>query len=178
MPDEDQLSLRQADQIRGDLYGIQDDIDFIKVQLAHLPTRNEVWRAAMLGMIGGALAAVTLIEGVRRSVALGHADVLEPHRDRLALRDCLHSHTRVIMSEETRNPDANVFLLAECIAAIKAAVAEERARCAAIVRSRAGDLVEIIAQAIERDEPPQSEKPPTRETIDPEFSKDWRDAVF
>ena len=47
-----------------------------------------------------------------------------------------------------------------------------------IVRSRAGDLVEIIAQAIERDEPPQSEKPPTRETIDPEFSKDWRDAVF
>jgi hypothetical protein len=82
------------------------------------------------------------------------------------------------MIEETRNPDANVFLLAECIAAIKAAVAEERARCAAIVRSRAGDLVEIIAQAIERDEPPQSEKPPTRETIDPEFSKDWRDAVF
>jgi hypothetical protein len=62
MPDEDQLSLRQADQIRGDLYGIQDDIDFIKVQLAHLPTRNEVWRAAMLGMIGGAVAAVTLIE--------------------------------------------------------------------------------------------------------------------
>jgi len=81
------------------------------------------------------------------------------------------------MSEETRNPDANVFLRAECIAAIKVAVAEERARCAAIVRSRAGDLVEIIAQ-IERDETPQSEKPPTRETIDPEFSKDWRDAVF
>ena len=62
MPDEDQLSLRQADQIRDDLYGIQDDIDFIKVQLGHLPTRNEVWRAAMLGMIGGAVAAVTLIE--------------------------------------------------------------------------------------------------------------------
>jgi hypothetical protein len=67
-PDEDQLSLRQADQIRGDLYAIQDDLDFIKVQLAHLPTRNEVWRAAMLGMLGmlgGAVAAVTLIE--RRS---------------------------------------------------------------------------------------------------------------
>jgi hypothetical protein len=39
MPDEDQLSLRQADQIRGDLYGIQDDLDFIKVQLARLPIR-------------------------------------------------------------------------------------------------------------------------------------------
>jgi hypothetical protein len=49
--------LRQADQIRGDLYGIQDDLDFIKVQLSHLPTRNEVWRAAMLGMLGGAVAA-------------------------------------------------------------------------------------------------------------------------
>ena len=67
MPDEDQLSLRQADQIRSDLYGIQDDLDFIKVQLSHLPTRNEVWRAAMLGMIGGAVAAVTLIEAFSRA---------------------------------------------------------------------------------------------------------------
>src|SRR5437773_5654105 len=67
MPDKDQLSLRQADQIRGDLYGIQDDLDFIKVQLAQLPTRNEVWRAAMLGMIGGAVAAVTVIDAFSRS---------------------------------------------------------------------------------------------------------------
>jgi hypothetical protein len=59
--------LRQADQIRGDLYALQDDLDFIKVQLAYLPTRNEVWRAAMLGMIGGAVAAVTLIEAFSRS---------------------------------------------------------------------------------------------------------------
>src|ERR1700732_917062 len=58
-PDEEQLSLRQADQIRGDLYGLQDDLDFIRVQLLRLPTRNEVWRAAMLGMLGGAVAAVT-----------------------------------------------------------------------------------------------------------------------
>jgi hypothetical protein len=67
MPDEDQLSLRQADQIRGDLYGIQDDIDLIKHQLARLPTKNEVWRAAMLGMLGGAVAAVTLIEAFARA---------------------------------------------------------------------------------------------------------------
>jgi hypothetical protein len=67
MPDEDQLSLRQADQIRGDLYAIQDDLDFIKVQLAQLPTRNEVWRAAMLGMLRGAVAAVTLVETFARS---------------------------------------------------------------------------------------------------------------
>jgi hypothetical protein len=67
MPDEDQLSLRQADQIRGDLYGLQDDLDFIKVQLARLPTKNEVWRAAMLEMLGGAVSAVTLIEAFARS---------------------------------------------------------------------------------------------------------------
>jgi hypothetical protein len=67
MPDEDQLSLRQADQIRSDLYGLQDDLDFIKLQLARLPTRNDVWRAAMLGMLGGAVAAVTLIEAFSRS---------------------------------------------------------------------------------------------------------------
>ena len=65
-PDEDQLSLRQADQIRGDLYGIQDDLDFIKVQLSRLPTRNEVWRAALLGMLAGGVAAVTLIEAFAR----------------------------------------------------------------------------------------------------------------
>jgi len=47
--DEDQLSLRQAGQARADLYAIQDDLDFIKVQLARLPTKKEVWRAAMLG---------------------------------------------------------------------------------------------------------------------------------
>jgi len=67
MPDEDHLSLRQADQTRSDFYGLQDDLDFTKVQLAHLPTRNEVWRAAMLGILGGAVAAVTLIEGFARS---------------------------------------------------------------------------------------------------------------
>jgi hypothetical protein len=58
----DRFTLRQVDQARGDLYGIQHDLDFIKVQLARLPTRNEVWRAAMLGMLRGAVAAVTLIE--------------------------------------------------------------------------------------------------------------------
>jgi hypothetical protein len=61
MPD-DPFTLRQADQARDDFAAPQDDLDFLKVQLAHLPTRNEVWRAAMLGMLGGAAAAVTLIE--------------------------------------------------------------------------------------------------------------------
>ena len=43
------------------------DLDFIKAHLAQLPTRNEIWRAAMLGMLGGAVAAVTLIEALARS---------------------------------------------------------------------------------------------------------------
>jgi hypothetical protein len=44
MAEDDQLSLRQADQIRSDLYGLQDDLDFIKVQLARLPTRPAICR--------------------------------------------------------------------------------------------------------------------------------------
>src|SRR3984893_14296030 len=67
MTDDRSFTLRQIDQARGDLYAIHDDLDFIKLQLAQLPTRNEVWRAAMLGMLGGAVAAVTLIETFARS---------------------------------------------------------------------------------------------------------------
>jgi len=47
--------------------GLRADLDFIKMQLSRLPTRNDVWRAAMLGVLGGAVAAVTLIEAFSRS---------------------------------------------------------------------------------------------------------------
>jgi len=72
MPEEDQLFLRPADpprsdRARDDLYGLRADLDFIKVQLAKLPTRNDVWRVALMGMLGGAVAAVTLIETFSRS---------------------------------------------------------------------------------------------------------------
>ena len=63
----DPFTLRQADQARGDLYAIHDDLDFIKHQFARRPTRNKVWSAAMLGMLGGAVAAVTLIEAFAHS---------------------------------------------------------------------------------------------------------------
>jgi hypothetical protein len=66
MPD-DEFTLRQVDQARDDFAAIDDRLDFIQAQLAHLPTRHEVWRAAMLGMLGGAVAAVTLIEAFSRS---------------------------------------------------------------------------------------------------------------
>ena len=61
MPDEDQLSLRQADQIRGDLYGLQDDLDFIKLQLARLPTRKRsLARYSLLVMVSTACLVQTL----------------------------------------------------------------------------------------------------------------------
>ena len=120
-PDEEHLSLRQADQIRGDLYGIQDDLDFIKVQLARLPTRNEVWRAAMLGMLGG--ASGYLDRGICAIRPLGHADLLEPYRDRLALRDRVHSHARVI---RPANFPCRVVAVLTLIEALSGHVSEPR----------------------------------------------------
>jgi hypothetical protein len=47
MHDESDLTLQQLDRARGDLYALHDELDSIKHQLARLPTRNEVWRAAL-----------------------------------------------------------------------------------------------------------------------------------
>jgi hypothetical protein len=54
--DEDQLFLRPADppvvrRARSDLSAMVDDLDFIRRRLAQMPTRNALWRAAMLGML-------------------------------------------------------------------------------------------------------------------------------
>jgi hypothetical protein len=59
--------LRQADQARTDFAIIEDELEAIHKRLSLLPTRNEVWRAAMLGMLGGAVAAVTLIGAFARA---------------------------------------------------------------------------------------------------------------
>jgi hypothetical protein len=48
MPDERPFTLRQIDQARGDLYAIGDDLEFIKTQLARLPTRKEMAQTALL----------------------------------------------------------------------------------------------------------------------------------
>jgi hypothetical protein len=52
------LSLRQADAARADLYAIHDELDFIKTQIARLPTRRDVARIALLSTLGGAALAV------------------------------------------------------------------------------------------------------------------------
>jgi hypothetical protein len=46
---------------------MQDQSHLTLQQLARLPTRNGVWRAALMGMLGGAVAAVTFIEPFSRS---------------------------------------------------------------------------------------------------------------
>jgi hypothetical protein len=51
MPDEHALTLRQADQARSDLYAIGDELDFIKGQLARLPTRKEMAQTALLATL-------------------------------------------------------------------------------------------------------------------------------
>ena len=63
----DPFTLRQVDQARTDFAIIEDELEAIHKRLSQLPTRNEVWRAAMLGMLGGAVAAVTLIEAFARA---------------------------------------------------------------------------------------------------------------
>jgi hypothetical protein len=62
MPDERQFTLRQIDQARGDLYGIADEIEALKAQIAGLPSRGYVSRLALMATATvWALIAVALI---------------------------------------------------------------------------------------------------------------------
>jgi hypothetical protein len=46
--------LRQADQARADFAIIEDQLEVIYARLARMPTRVEVARTALMGIIGGA----------------------------------------------------------------------------------------------------------------------------
>ena len=55
----ERLTLRQADQAREDFAQILDELDFLRSQIARLPTKSEVrWIALRLAL--GALAAVVI----------------------------------------------------------------------------------------------------------------------
>ena len=55
----ERLTLRQADQAREDFAQILDELNFLRGQIARLPTKNEVrWIALLLTL--GALAAILL----------------------------------------------------------------------------------------------------------------------
>ena len=59
MPDEHTLTLRQADQARSDFAAIETDLQFVMGQLARLPTRRDLAKAA-LGIIIATAALVIL----------------------------------------------------------------------------------------------------------------------
>jgi hypothetical protein len=62
---ERRLTLRQADQARDDFAQILDELDFVKSQLARLPTRSEILLIVLrltLGAVAG-VAAVVLLMG-------------------------------------------------------------------------------------------------------------------
>jgi hypothetical protein len=66
MPDERSLALRQVDQARADFYAISDDLDFIKGQLARIPTRMEIARLTLLATLTGAALVLAGIEALFR----------------------------------------------------------------------------------------------------------------
>jgi len=54
MPDENPFTLRQVDLAPADFAAIEDHLDFIKGQLARVPTRMEIARIALGIMFGAA----------------------------------------------------------------------------------------------------------------------------
>ena len=51
MNDQHSFTLRQVDQARGDLYAISDELEFLKAQIAGLPTRAYVSRLALMATV-------------------------------------------------------------------------------------------------------------------------------
>jgi hypothetical protein len=66
MPDDHPLTLHQADQAPEDFALILDDLDFIKVQLARLPTRTEIARIAVLIALAASALGILGIEAFSR----------------------------------------------------------------------------------------------------------------
>jgi hypothetical protein len=62
MPDEDtaRLTLRQADQARTDFAIIEDELEAIHARLARLPSRGELWRVCLIGVLGGSVLTTAL----------------------------------------------------------------------------------------------------------------------
>ena len=61
MPDEDiRLALRTADQARTDFAIIEDELEAIHARLARLPSRGQLWRVCLIGMLGGSALTTAL----------------------------------------------------------------------------------------------------------------------
>jgi hypothetical protein len=66
MADERPVTLRQVDQARGDLYAIADELEFIKEQLARVPTRKDVAQTALLVTLTTAALVLVGMEALFR----------------------------------------------------------------------------------------------------------------
>ena len=66
MHDEHSLTLRQIDQTRDDLFAVQDELEFLKIQLARLPTRKDLARMALAIMVSTAGLVLLGIEVLSR----------------------------------------------------------------------------------------------------------------
>ena len=62
MPDEHPLTSRQADQLRTDIANVECGLEVIMEQVARLPTRKELRRAALMVMVGD--AAITIVSAL------------------------------------------------------------------------------------------------------------------
>jgi hypothetical protein len=62
MPNEPEryLTLRQADQARTDFAIIEDELEAIYARVAGLPSRGELWRVCLVGMLGGSVLTAAL----------------------------------------------------------------------------------------------------------------------
>ena len=67
MLDERSFTLRQIDQARSDFAVIADDLEFIKGQLARLPTRKELARTALAIIFCAAGLVILWIEAFCRN---------------------------------------------------------------------------------------------------------------
>ena len=72
MPDEDQLSLHQADHIRADFPATENSLELIMEQIAGLPTRWELaWLALVILFVGAVLGIVGIEAFWRYAPACG-----------------------------------------------------------------------------------------------------------
>jgi len=70
-PDQHILALRQIDQLRTDMANLEDGQEFLMQQINRLPTARDLWRAAtLIGLIGAVLGIVG-IEAFWRYFACG-----------------------------------------------------------------------------------------------------------
>ena len=66
MHDGNSFTLRQIDLARADFAAIADDLDFLKAQLARLPTRKEIARMALFSTLTTAALVLAGIEALFR----------------------------------------------------------------------------------------------------------------